>query len=143
MSAEENKAQVRRAHEAISAGDLDTFVQFLAPDVVDHSLPPGFPSGAEGSRQFIAMLRSAFPDFRVTADDVIAEGDTVVARVTARGTHRGEFMGIPATGKEATWSTMEIVRIVNGKTVERWAESDALGLMQQLGLIPAPDQSGA
>src|SRR5919199_3032315 len=118
MSAEENKAQVRRAHEAISAGDLDAFVQFLAPDVIDHSLPPGFPSGAEGSRQFIAMLRSAFPDFRVTADDLIAEGDKVVARVTASGTHRGEFMGIPATGKHASWGTIEIMRVADGRAVE-------------------------
>src|SRR5690348_2318453 len=108
MSAEENKARVRRAHEAISAGDLDAFAQLLDPNVVDHSMPPGFPPGADGNRQFVAMLRHAFPDFRVMADDLIAEGDKVVARVTAHGTHQGEFMGIPATGKQATWSSIEI-----------------------------------
>ncbi len=82
------------------------------------------------------MLRNAFPDITYTIEDLIAEGDKVVARWSAQGTHRGDFMGIPPTNKQVRFSEIEIIRVVDGKAVEEWEELDRLGLMTQLGVIP-------
>ncbi len=139
MTTEENKAVLRRVHETINSGDLDAYAQLVAPDAVDHGLPPGFPAGPEGARTLLSMIRDTFPDFRMTTDDLIAEGDKVVARLTCTGTHRGDFMGVPATGKQVSWGVIEILRVANGKVAERWSQTDTLGLMQQLGAIPAPE----
>src|SRR5918997_2307871 len=106
MTTEENKAVLRRVHEAINSGDLDAYAQLLAPDAVDHGLPPGFPAGPEGGRTLLTMIRGAFPDFQFTTDDLIAEGDKVVARLTCTGTHQGDFMGLPATGKQVSWGVI-------------------------------------
>jgi predicted ester cyclase len=92
--------------------------------------------GLEAYKQFILMYITAFPDARFTIDDIIAEGDTVVVRYTARGTHQGNLMGIPPTGKQASVTTIGIFRIVNGKAVEQWINCDDLGLLQQLGVVP-------
>lgn len=138
MSAEENKATVRRVYDIISSGNLDAFIQSLSPDYTDHSLPPGLPPGLTGTRLLMAGFLGAFPDLKVTVDDVIAEGDTVVARITSHGTHQGDFQGIPATGRPITITGIEIFHLANGTITERWGELNILGLLQQLGAIPAP-----
>lgn len=90
----------------------------------------------EGFKQFIKMVRDAFPDFHDTVEDLIAENDKVVLRVTCTGTHKGEFMGVPPTGKQVTVSAIAIYRFAGGKAVEHWNVTDRLSLMQQLGVIP-------
>ncbi len=141
MSAEENKAIVRRAiEEGWNQGNLAVFDETNAPEYVDHAAIPGQGPGAEGYKQAVQMTRAAFPDLHLTIDDMIAEGDRVVTRWTARGTHQGEYFGIPATGKPVEITGINIGRIVNGKVVENWQNSDQLGLMQQLSVIPAPGQ---
>jgi predicted ester cyclase len=144
MSAEEYKACVRRIpEEMFNQGNLAVADEVIAPDFIEHApLPPGWPSGLAAVKQYVTTLRAAFPDFRYTVEDEIAEGDTVVLRATARGTHQGEFFGIPATGKQATWTEMHICRLAGGRIAEHWVEQDNLGLLQQLGVIPAPGQSG-
>ena len=91
----------------------------------------------------LSIFRSAFPDFKATIDDIIAEGDKVVIRQTFSGTHKGEFMGIAPTGKRVSFGVMDIVRIAGGKFVEHWGQMDSMGMMQQLGAIPTPGQSGS
>ncbi len=98
--------------------------------------------GPEAQTQQVVLYRTAFPDLRFTIEDQIAEGDKVVNRVTARGTHRGEFRGIPPTGQEMRVTGITIDRIVVGKLHESWASWDFLGLLQQLGLVPGPGQGG-
>ena len=142
MSAEENKAIARRAYEIFSSGNLEALEEVIAPDMVDHNAAPGQARGIEGTRQVLGMLRAAFPDLRLTPEDLIAEGDRVVARLMVTGTHQGEFQGLPPTGKQVTMSGIEIVRLAGGKAVERWGEFDILGLLQQLGAVPAPGAAG-
>src|SRR5512143_526360 len=105
MSTEQNKALVRQMiEEVFNRGDLRRADDFLAPDFVEREeLPPGIPRDREGVKQLTGMLRSAFPDFRATIDDIVAEGDKVVIRQTWSGTHKGEFMGIPPTGKSVSF----------------------------------------
>jgi steroid delta-isomerase-like uncharacterized protein len=143
MSTEDNKAVFRRWCEVISQNRLDRVEEIIAPDEVDHTVPPGVPSGLEGVKQIFTTFHSAFPDLRIQIEDLIAEGDKVVARVTARGTHQGEFMGIAPTGKPVSFNAIDVVRIAGGKIVERWSQADLLGLLQQLGAIPAPEQTTA
>ena len=139
MSIEENKALVRRCIEDVfNKKNITSLDEFLAPNVVHHSLPPGVPQDREGFKQFVSMVLAAFPDFHITVEDMIAEGDKVVARATTGGTHKGEFIGIPPTGKQATWTEIFIWRIDGGKAVEMWAELDQLGMMHQLGVMPPP-----
>ena len=139
---EDNKALNRRfVEEVINQGNTDAIDELIDPGVVDHAAPPGFPTGREGAKQFAAMMRSAFPDLHLTIEDMIAEGDKVVMRSTWSGTHEGEFMGIPATGRRVTVSAIDISRVADGKMVEHWEQSDALGLMQQLGVVPPSEQT--
>ena len=138
---EENKALARRAFEEVwNQGNLDAMDEIYAPDVVDHSRAPGFPEGVEGSKAFISMYMNAFPDTKMTVDLQIAEGDIVATRWTAHGTHKGELMGIPATGKQVTVTGIGIDRIAGGRIVESWGEFDQMGMMQQLGVVPAPGE---
>src|SRR2546423_1784713 len=105
MTLEENKAFTRRFMEVvINEGNLDRAHEFLAPDFVDHAAPPGIPGTVAGFQQFFTMFRSAFPDLHYTVDDTVAEGDRVVDRTTAHGTMHGDFAGMPASHKHATWS---------------------------------------
>ena len=113
--------------------------EIVAAGCVFHDGPPGIPSGPEGVKQWGGMFASAFPDMRVTDEDYIAEGDTVFGRFIARGTHQGELMGIAPTGKQVSISGINIFRIAGGKIVEHWVNYDAMGLMQQIGAIPAKD----
>jgi steroid delta-isomerase-like uncharacterized protein len=142
MSTEQNKVLVRQmVEEVFNRGNMSLADKFLAPDFVEREeLPPGVPRGREGVKQLTAMFRSAFPDFKATIDDIIAEGDKVVIRQTWTGTHKGEFMGMPPTGKRMSIGVIDIIRIVGGKFVEHWGQMDSMGMMQQLGAIPAPGQ---
>ena len=142
MSAEDNKAIIRRFYEEVfNQKKRAAIEEFVDSKGIDHALPPGLPAGIEGTKQFITMYLTAFPDLHFTVEDMIAEGDKVVARLTTRGTQQGAFMGIPPTGKQATITAIDINRIVGGKSVEHWLNMDTLGLLQQLGVIPAPGQA--
>lgn len=141
MTTEENKAHARRfVDEVVNGGNLALIDELLAPDFVNHSAPPGVPATRDGTKAVMTMLRGAFPDLHSTIDDVIAEGDKVVQRTTAHGTMKGEFAGMPPSGKSATWQQMHILRFANGKQVEHWAVIDQLSMLQQLGFAEAPGQ---
>ena len=144
MSTEQNKALSRRlVDEIFNRGNVGLADEFLAPDFVEREeLPPGIPRDREGVKQLATMLHSAFPDFKAIIDDIIAEGDKVVIRQTWSGTQRGEFMGIPPTGKRVSLGVIDIIRIARGKVVEHWGQMDSMRMMQQLGAIPAPGQGG-
>jgi steroid delta-isomerase-like uncharacterized protein len=134
---ERNKQHIRRAVEEIyNRGNLSVVDELAASDLLIHTSSNEI-RGRDGAKQYVSVLRSAFPDIHFTIDDQIAEGDMVVTRWTARGTHKGEFQGIPATGKAIRITGSDIDRIVNDKTVECWAQLDELGLMQQLGVAGA------
>jgi predicted ester cyclase len=120
-------------------GDLTAVDQYLDTGFVNHDPPfPGAPTGPEGMRIAAQTFRRAFPDWRSDAQHLIAEGDLVVEHFTARGTHRGPVMGETPTGHEVVLRGIHIFRIANGRIVERWGRLDDLGLLQQLGLAPAP-----
>jgi steroid delta-isomerase-like uncharacterized protein len=142
MSAEQNKALVRQmVEEMFNRGNISVADKFLAPDFVEREeLPPGIPRDREGVKQLTAMFRSAFPDFKATIDDIIAEGDKVVIRQTWSGTHKGEFMGIPPTGKRVSIGVIDIIRMAGGKGVEHWGQMDNMRMMQQLGVVPEPGE---
>ena len=142
MSAEENKALYRRfMNEVVNKKNLGVMDELMAQDYIEHDeMPPGMPTGREGMKQMLGMFFSAFPDLHSTTEEVIAEGDMVVGRHTTTGTHSGEFMGIPATGKKISIQEVHIVRIVNGKAVEHWGAVDQMAMMMQLGVIQAPGQ---
>ncbi len=143
MSTEQNKTIVRRVFdEIVNKGNLGVADELLAADYVNHDFPAPAP-GAEGFKLVTTMFRSAFPDIVVTLEDEFAEGDKVVTRGVFAGTHTGEFMGIPATGRKVTIKYLDIWRLENGKAKENWVQMDLLGLMQQLGVIPAPGQAAA
>lgn len=129
----ENKAKFQLLYdEILNKGNLDAFDELCAPNFVKHAIPPSPDYGIEGSKQSVLMLRKAFPDIKYTVEDMIEDGDKLVARWSAKGTHRGEFMGIPPTGKKVAFSGIEIIRVKDGKAVEEWEELDRAGLMQQL-----------
>jgi len=142
MSTEDNKELVRRLLEEVTnQRNLAAVDQLVTPNFVGYftSFPPV--QGAEGLKQAISTVLTAFPDFHFTFDDMIAEADKVVARLTIRGGHTGALMGIPPTGKQITISALHIYRVAGGKLVEGWVNSDDLGMMQQLGVVPAPGQA--
>jgi steroid delta-isomerase-like uncharacterized protein len=141
MSTESNKAVVQRFREALDAGDLDGAMAVFAPNaVVDMSSAPE-PLSKEGFKQLGQLLLSAFTGSTSTVEDMIAEGDRVVSRLTFRGTHKGDLMGIPPTGRSVAMSEIIIDRLADGQIVESWRLFDQMGMMQQLGVIPAPEQS--
>jgi len=138
---EQNKAIFRAIPEkVVNTGNLDAADQYFAQDFVDHTTPAGLPNGLAGFKAYITRLRSAFPDLHFTVEDVVAEGETVVVRATARGTMTGDFLEMKATGKTATWTEIHIGRLADGKVVEHWATIDQLGMLQQLGLAATPEQ---
>jgi steroid delta-isomerase-like uncharacterized protein len=141
MSTEENKNIAKNAVEAINTGDFFLLEGLTAADGIDHAVPPNMPPTRDSAIQFLSMFRAAFPDLHYTLEDVIAEGDRVVQRTIASGTMKGEFLGMPATGKSAAWTEIHIVRVKDGKIVEHWASVDQLGMFQQLGLAPMPGQA--
>lgn len=143
---EENKDLARRfMEEAYNKGNVDFIDEVVASDYVAHdpNSPEGTGGGADGAKQFVETYRSAFPDLRMTIEDLIAEGDKVVVRWTARGTHQGELMGIPPSGNRVEVTGISVDRIEGGKFVEGWSSYDALGMMQQIGAVPMAEQTQA
>jgi steroid delta-isomerase-like uncharacterized protein len=136
MIEEENKNIARRFYETIVKNkDLSIIEDYVAENSIDHTpFLPNQPQGPEGTRQVYSKVFEAFPDLQVNVEDQIAEGDKVVNRITMTGTHKGEFMGIPPTGKKGTAKLIDIVRIADGKVVERWGLMDQADLMRQLGI---------
>jgi len=144
MSAEENKALIRRYYEQIDAAarekrDASFLDEFVASDFVNHNPSPGFTPDLEGLKQANDHFLAASPDGYHVVEDMIAEGDKVMTRLSAYGTQTGELLGIPPTGKQFTMTAIALHRIANGKIVEHWSELDNLGVMQQLGVVPAPE----
>ncbi len=132
-------ATMRRMYELLSAGDIDGFGELVAEDFVEHEETPGLEPTREGVKGLFRMYRTAFPDLRMEAEDVLVSGDKVVARVRATGTHQGEFIGMPATGKSVDVQLIDIIRFGDdGLAHEHWGVLDALALMQQLGAVPEP-----
>lgn len=136
---EENKAIARRAMEELDKGNWSVFIELHAPDFVFHGPGSPKPLTREELEQSVRMGHAAFPDWDRTIEDMIAKGDRVVIRLAWRGTHKGEYKGIPATGKQVANTAIVIFRIAGGKIVEVWEEADALGLMRQIGAIPADE----
>ena len=137
MSTEDNKALIRRAYEeGFNQRNLAVLDEVNASDLVSHNASTTM-QGLEAFKQFLSLYLSAFPDARFTIQDAIAEGDRVASRYTFQGTHQGELMGIPPTGKQVTVTGIIINRIAGGQSVEGWLNFDALGLLQQLGAIPS------
>jgi steroid delta-isomerase-like uncharacterized protein len=130
-------ATMRRLYEALNAHDVDEFGNNLAEDFVEHEVTPGLEPTKEGVKTFFRMYFAAFPDLQMEVEDIVVGGDKVVARVRATGTNSGEFMGMPATGKAADVQFIDIIRFGDdGLAREHWGVFDALGMMQQLGLVP-------
>ena len=140
---EENKALARRSWEVVTQESLDTLEDALqevyADDIVMHE-PDEDVRGIEGLAQFVSMMRSALPDLRITIEDDMSEGDKVVTRWIAQGTHQGELMGAAPTGNQVTATGITIHRIEEDKIVEEWSNWDALGVMHQIGAVPSPEQ---
>lgn len=127
--------------EVWNKGNFDATETYWAADYVDHNLAvPNQAAGAAGARQVFTAFKFAFPDLHFTIEDILAEGDKVVWRWTSTGTNTGSMMGMPPTGKKATITGIEIYRMAGGKIAERWGNFDQLGLLQQLGVIPTPEQ---
>lgn len=135
MSTEENKRIAKRFYEeAINLGKDAVMDEVMAEGFVEHGARPG--QGRDGFKQFLKSLAAAFPDIRVTIEDLVAEDDKVAARVTVRGTHQGMLMGnIAPTGVSATWTGIDILQIKEGRIAARWSERDLLGLLRQLGVV--------
>ena len=133
---EQNKAIYRRfLQEVFNEGRLDK-LELLSPSYVFHDAPPGTPKGPEAIKQVVTMFRGAFPDLKITIEEMVAEGDKVCARATTRGTHQGPIFGIPATEKAVTMTGLTMVTITDGRLVESWVKNDVMGLMKQLGAGP-------
>lgn len=140
MRVNENlKALNKRFNEEVfNRKDESTFELLVADDIIDHEPIPGMPAGKEGIRTFLRMMWSAFPDMHATIEDEAVEGDRVWSRTRMRGTHKGEFLGIPPTGRKVDVETIDIVRVRDGKAVEHWGVTDMAGVMMQLGVLQSP-----
>jgi steroid delta-isomerase-like uncharacterized protein len=134
----DNRAVVRRVLHVFNSGDLAVLDDLIAPTYTNHNAPPGAPQGIEGRKQAVSMFRRAFPDLESTVEDLIADGDRVVARVNLRGTNTGEFMGRPATGRAVDVAGIDIFRVLDGKVTDRWGVLDMLALTHQLADDPTP-----
>ena len=145
MLSETNKTIARRLLEEVwNKGNLSLLNELIAKDHVNSGpgTLPGLSAGPDGTKQLVTVYRNAFPDVRFTVDEQIAEGDKVVTRWSAHGTHKGELVGIPATGKSSTVTGIAVDRVANGKITESWGIFDQFGMMQQLGVIPIPEAAG-
>lgn len=136
MSMQDNKAIVKRfIDESFNQRNFDAVQDLIAPDMIEHeAMPAVAPSGIEGMRMMTDMTLSAFPDFKVIFQHLIAEEDKVVVSMIWTGTHEGEFMGIPATGNTFSMNVIDIFRVQDGKLVEHWGVTDMMAMMQQLGV---------
>jgi steroid delta-isomerase-like uncharacterized protein len=134
----DNAATMRSAYERLSAGDVDGFGALIADDFVEHEGVPDKPPTKDGTVEFFRDLLVSFPDLRMDVDDLIVSDDKAVARVTARATHQGAFMGIPPSGNRVEFGLVDIMRFDDaGLVCEHWGVADMLTLMQQLGVVPA------
>lgn len=131
-----NEVQMRRIYdEVVTGGNIDLLDELMAEDYVEHEELPGFAPNRTGAKQFFAALRQAFPDVTITVEDLLAVGETVAVRVTLRGTHRGEFMGVASTGRRVEVAGMDFVKFADGKAVEHWGVLDTMAMMVQLGAV--------
>lgn len=136
-----NKALMHRVYEeGFSQNNLDVLDELIASDFTDHNPNPGQPPGLEGLKQFISSMHTVLSGLQVNVEDMVAEGDKVVARLRISGTHQGEFMGNAPTGNQVTFTGIDILRIDNGKVVEHWGNVDELGMLRQLGVIPESEE---
>jgi len=124
--------------EVLNNGNFGLLDELVATDFVEHTTQPGVPPTREGFKQALMALKTAFPDLHYVIEDSIETGDRIVHRVTASGTMKADFMGIPATGKRAIWTEIHIGRVANGRLAEHWGLVDQLGMLVQLGIVPAP-----
>ncbi len=138
MSQQDNLATNTKLGEAVSSGDFAEFDQVFSPNVIDHDPAPDQGPGPQGFKNFFTMLRSAFPDLKVTVDRLVQNETDVAMAYTIHGTHKGTFLGIAPTGKTVTARGVQIARFESGRIVERWGSSDELGIVKQLGGKVAP-----
>jgi predicted ester cyclase len=138
MTTETQKMIERIPLEVINNNKFELIDEIYAPNYVEHTPQPGVPPTREGFKQTAMALKKAFPDLRYTIDDVVDGGDKIVHRLTASGTMKGDFAGMPATGKRATWTEIHIGRVANGRLVEHWGVIDQLSMLVQLGVIESP-----
>lgn len=142
--AEQDKARIHEFIERVfNQHDVDAAGEYLSADLVDHNPWPGFPGTLQGFKDGTKAFLAAFPDTRIDIDEILSDGDKLIIRNRLSGTNSGAFMGMPATGKRAEVEGIDIVRMVDGKQAEHWGVFDAAGLLQQLGVIPAPAASRA
>ncbi len=134
------EATVRRFYEAVSSGNAGLADEVLAPDWEDIPLNPGQGPGREGYKQTIAYLRGVFPDLNITIEDIVVSGDRVAVRSVARGTHSGEILGVPATGRQVEFRAFDFHRLEGGRIMQSWHLEDYFGLLNQLGVtfVPQP-----
>jgi steroid delta-isomerase-like uncharacterized protein len=124
--------------EILNNGNFGLVDEIVATDFVEHAPQPGVPPTRAGLTQTLQALKTAFPDLRYTIEDSLESGDKVVHRLTGTGTMKADYMGMPATGKRATWTEIHIGRVANGRLAEHWGLVDQLSLLVQLGIVPAP-----
>jgi predicted ester cyclase len=138
MATADNKKIVHRLIvEGLNTGNMAVIDEIISPNAVEHALPPGLPPTREGFKMFITAFRAAFPDFKYTIEDELADGDKVMHRLMGTGTMKGDFQGMKASGKTATWQEMHIGRFdANGKIVEHWGTVDQVSMLAQLGFGP-------
>ncbi|WP_424492506.1 ester cyclase [Salinimicrobium sp. GXAS 041] len=136
MSKELNKESQKKFGEAINSGNLEQLRDLVAPNVKDHDPAPNQGPGPQGYIDFFTMMRNAFPDMQTEVEHMVVDDENVAFAYTLRGTHKGDFMGVPGTGKSIEVRGMQISRFENGKLAERWGSSDELGILKQIGVNP-------
>jgi steroid delta-isomerase-like uncharacterized protein len=141
MSKEANIAALTKFAEAVNTGNFDLFNEVVSPQNVDHDPAAGQVQGPEGYRWYFSGLRAAFPDLKVSLETMLADDDSIAFAYTITGTQNGPLLGIAPTGKKIKIRGVQISKFKDGKMVERWGSSDELGLLQQLGAIPQPEQA--
>ncbi|MDZ7291744.1 MAG: ester cyclase [candidate division KSB1 bacterium] len=138
---EKNAAAMKRFYEeVVNKGNLKLIDELVAAEFVEHEELPGMKPGREGVKEFFTMFRAAFPDLQFQVNDLVAKGDKVWAYITIRGTHKGQFMDMAATGKTIEVKGFDLIRFVNGKAAEHWGLTDSMTMMMQLGAMPMPGQ---
>ena len=137
---EENEAVVRRfVEDCLNGRNPDLVDELFSPDYVNYAAPAGVSPDLEGYKERVASVLRGFPDLQVTIEDLFSDGDRVAIRLSASGTHKGDSLGLSATGRFASWTATAIYQLVGGKIMQRWENRDDLGLMQQLGAVATSD----
>jgi steroid delta-isomerase-like uncharacterized protein len=138
MSKDVNLAALGKFAEGVNTGNFELFNEVVAPNCVDHDPAPGQGPGPDGYRFFFTQMRTAFPDFNAAPEAVVADDESIAFAYTLTGTHKGPFLGLPATGKKIKIRGVQFSKFKDGKMVERWGSSDELGLLKQLGITQLP-----